>query len=154
MITYKISKTEQDYKDAKDLFLEYANSLNFELCFQDFEKEIFDLPAQYSEPTGCIILCYENEKPIGCVGLRQFAEGICEMKRLYLINEARGKGIGRVLAEEIVEKAKELGYQKMQLDTIETMKEAISLYKSMGFKKIPAYRYNPIQGVIYMEMEL
>lgn len=154
MLTYKISKTEQDYNDAKDLFLKYANSLNFELCFQNFEKEISDLPAQYSEPTGCIIICYEDDNPIGCVGLRKFSEGICEMKRLYLRNNARGKGIGRVLAEKIVEKAKELGYRKMQLDTIETMKEAISLYKSMRFKEISPYRFNPVKGVIYMELEL
>jgi ribosomal protein S18 acetylase RimI-like enzyme len=154
MIKYKISKTEKDYKNAKILFVEYANSLNFQLCFQNFEKEISDLSAQYSKPTGCIILCYEDDKPIGCVGLRKFAEGICEMKRLYLRPEARGKGIGRVLAEEIVEKAKEFGYKKMQLDTIETMKEAISLYKSMGFKEISPYRFNPVKGVIYMELEL
>ena len=154
MINYITSKTEQDFADAKDLFLEYANSLNFELCFQNFENEISDLPAQYSEPTGCIILCYKDDKPIGCVGLRKFAEGICEMKRLYLKNEARGKGIGRVLAEKVIEKAKELGYKKMQLDTIETMKEAISLYKSMGFKEISPYRFNPVKGVIYMEIEL
>jgi len=154
MINYKISRTEQDFADAKDLFLEYANSLNFELCFQNFEKEISDLPAQYSEPTGCIILCYEDNKPIGCVGLRKFAEGICEMKRLYLKNEARGKGIGRALAEKIIGKANERGYKKMQLDTIETMKEAISLYKSMGFKEISPYRFNPIKGVVYMELEI
>jgi GNAT superfamily N-acetyltransferase len=154
MIKYKISKSEKDFADAKDLFVEYANSLNFELCFQNFEKEISDLSAQYSEPTGCIILCYENDKPIGCVGLRKFAEDVCEMKRLYLRKEAHGKGIGRVLANKIIEKAKELGYKKMQLDTIETMKEAIALYKSMGFKEISPYRFNPVQGVIYMEFDL
>jgi putative acetyltransferase len=128
--------------------------LNFELCFQNFENEISDLPAQYSEPTGCIILCYEDDNPIGCVGLRKYEENICEMKRLYLKNEARGKGVGRELAIRIIEKAKQLGYKKMQLDTIETMKEAIALYKSIGFKEISPYRYNPVQGVIYMELEL
>jgi putative acetyltransferase len=154
MIKYIISKSDKDFTDAKDLFVEYASSLNFELCFQNFEEEISNLPAQYSEPTGCIILCYENDKPIGCVGLRKFAEDVCEMKRLYLRKEARGKGIGRVLAIKIIEKAKELGYKKMQLDTIETMKEAIALYKSMGFKEIKPYRYNPLDGVLYMELDL
>lgn len=154
MITYKTATTEQDFKDTKDLFLEYANSLNFELCFQNFEKEISDIPSQYSEPSGAIILCYDEDKPIGCVGLRKFGEGICEMKRLYLRKGARGKGTGRILAERIIEKAKELGYKKMQLDTIETMKEAISLYKSIGFKEISTYRYNPLKGVIYMKLEI
>jgi putative acetyltransferase len=154
MIKYKFSKSDKDFADAKDLFVEYANSLNFELCFQNFEEEISNLPAQYSEPTGCIILCYENDKSIGCVGLRKFAEDVCEMKRLYLRKEARGKGIGRVLANIIIEKARELGYKKMQLDTIETMKEAIALYKSMGFKEIKPYRYNPLDSVLYMELDL
>jgi putative acetyltransferase len=154
MIIYKTCKSKKDFAEAKILFLEYKDSLNFDLCFQKFHEEIADLSLQYSEPTGCIILCYENEKSIGCVALRKFAEGICEMKRLYLRKEARGKGVGRILAEGIVEKAKEFGYKKMQLDTIETMKEAISLYKSMGFKEISSYRFNPVKGVIYMELEL
>jgi putative acetyltransferase len=154
MITYKISVTEKDFADAKELFLEYKETLNFDLCFQKFSEEISDLPAQYSEPKGCIILCYENDKPIGCVGLRKFAEGVCEMKRLYLRKEARGKGIGRILAEKIIDKAKGLGYKKMQLDTLEKMKEAIPLYKSMGFKEISPYRYNPLDGVVYMELKI
>ncbi|MFA5404220.1 MAG: GNAT family N-acetyltransferase [Ignavibacteria bacterium] len=154
MIEYKISKSKQDFADAKDLFVEYANSLNFELCFQKFDEEISNLPEQYSEPTGCIILCYEDKKPIGCVGLRKFGEDICEMKRLYLRKEARGKGTGRMLAEKVIAKAKEFGYKKIQLDTIETMKEAIALYKSMRFKEISPYRFNPVKGVIYMELEL
>jgi ribosomal protein S18 acetylase RimI-like enzyme len=154
MVSYRTCKSQKDFADAKNLFIEYATSLNFELCFQNFEKEISDLPAQYSEPTGCIIMCYENDRPIGCVGLRKFSDGICEMKRLYLKNEARRKGIGRTLTEKVIEKAKRYGYKKMQLDTIETMKEAISLYKSMGFREISAYRYNPVKGVIYMELEL
>lgn len=113
MVLYKICKSEKDFAEAKKLFIEYANSLNFELCFQHFEEEITDLQKQYSEPAGCIILAYENSNPIGCVGLRKFSEGVCEMKRLYLKNESRGKGIGRVLAEKIIEKAKDFGYKKM-----------------------------------------
>ena len=154
MITFKISKSEQDFSEARKLFLEYKDSLNLDLCFQKFHEEISDLSAQYSEPSGCIIICYKKNLPVGCVGIRKFKGDVCEMKRLYLRPEARGKGIGRVLANKITEKAKEFGYKKMQLDTLETMKEAISLYKSIGFKEISPYRFNPLEGVIYMEIEL
>lgn len=154
MITYKIAETPKDYEDAKSLFLEYADSLNFNLCFQNFNKEIEDLPAMYSEPCGCIILSCENEIPFGCVALRKFEDNICEMKRLYIPKTYRGRGIGRELAGRITEKAKELGYGKMRLDTLETMTEAISLYKSMGFYEIEKYRDNPIKEVVYMEKKL
>jgi ribosomal protein S18 acetylase RimI-like enzyme len=154
MIIYKISHTTQDFEKAKEIFIEYKNSLSLDLCFQKFHEEISDLPSQYSEPAGCIILCYEKNEPIGCIALRKFEGDTCEMKRLYLRPEARGKGIGRVLANKIIEKAKQFGYKKMQLDTLETMKEAIALYKSIGFKVIAPYRFNPLDGVIYMELEL
>ena len=154
MIIYKIAKSDSDYKQAKTLFLEYADSLNFGLCFQNFEKEISDLPAMYSEPEGCIILSSENAKPFGCVALRKFENETCEMKRLYIPKTYRGKGIGRELAKRIITKAKELGYKKMRLDTIETMKEAIALYKTLGFVEISAYRYNPVKEVVYMEKDL
>ena len=154
MISYKISKSQKDFEKAKELFIEYKNSLNLDLCFQKFHEEISDLPSQYSEPSGCIILCYDNNEPIGCIALRKFEGNTCEMKRLYLRSEARGKGIGRVLANKIIEKAKQFGYKKIRLDTIVTMKEAIVLYKSMGFKVIAPYRFNPLEGVIYMELEI
>lgn len=154
MINYKTAETESDYKSAKALFLEYADSLNFGLCFQNFEKEISDLPTMYSAPEGCIILSCENEKPFGCVALRKFENDTCEMKRLYIPKIYRGKGIGRELAVRVISRAKELGYNKMRLDTIETMKEAISLYKTLGFYKIPAYRHNPEKEVVYMEINL
>lgn len=155
MITYKISKSDEDFKITKDLFLEYKNSLNLDLCFQKFHEEISGLPSQYSESSGgCVILCYKDVKAIGCIALRKFGNDICEMKRLYLRPEARGKGTGRILAEKIIEKAKEFGYKKMQLDTLATMKEAIALYKSMGFTEIEPYRYNPNKGVVYMKLDL
>lgn len=154
MIIFKTAETKKDYEDAKALFLEYAGSLNFNLCFQNFQKEIDDLPAQYSEPTGCIILSCENDKPFGCVAVRKFENDICEMKRLYIPKTYRGRGIGRELAARIISIAKELGYKKMRLDTLETMTEAISLYKSMGFCEIGKYRENPIKEVVYMEIKL
>lgn len=154
MIIFKTAETKKDYEDAKALFLEYADSLNFNLCFQNFQKEIDDLPAQYSGPDGCIILSCENDKPFGCVAVRKFENDICEMKRLYIPKTHRGRGIGRELAVRIILKAKELGYKKMRLDTLETMTEAISLYKSMGFYEIGKYRENPITEVVYMEKKL
>jgi ribosomal protein S18 acetylase RimI-like enzyme len=155
MIIYKISKSDEDFKITKDLFIEYKNSLNLDLCFQKFHEEISDLQSQYSGPAGgCVILCFEDSEAIGCIALRKFENETCEMKRLYLRPEARGKGIGRALAEKIIEKAKEFGYKKMQLDTLETMKEAIALYKSIGFTEIEPYRYNPNKGVVYMKLDL
>jgi ribosomal protein S18 acetylase RimI-like enzyme len=154
MINYKIAETKKDYEDAKALFLEYKESLNLDLCFQKFHEEISNLPAQYSEPTGCIILSCENEKPFGCVAVRKFEDSVCEMKRLYIPESYRGKGIGRELTARIISKAKELGYKKMRLDTLETMKEAISLYNTLGFTEIPKYRLNPIKEVLYMELNL
>jgi len=154
MINYKTAETQKDYEDAKVLFLEYADSLNFNLCFQNFQKEIEDLRAMYSAPYGCIILSCEDEKPFGCVAVRKFEDSVSEMKRLYIPKTHRGRGIGRELTERIITKAKELGYKKMRLDTLETMMEAISLYKSMGFYEIEKYRDNPIKEVVYMEKKL
>jgi len=154
MIIYKTAVTPKDFEDAKTLFLQYADSLNFDLCFQNFDKELENLPAMYSAPAGCLILSYENENPFGCVALRKFEEGICEMKRLYVPKTHRSLGIGRELAQRITAKAKDLGYIKMRLDTVETMKEAISLYKSMGFYEIPKYRENSVKEVLYMEIKL
>jgi ribosomal protein S18 acetylase RimI-like enzyme len=154
MQIFEVANTARHYEDAKILFLEYANSLNFDLCFQNFDKEIADLKGEYTNNGGCILLCYENNIAAGCVGLRRLENNICEMKRLYLRNEFRGTGIGRKLAEKIIDKATEFGYEKMRLDTIDTMKEAISLYKKLGFIEIKPYRENPVAGAIYMELVL
>lgn len=154
MQIFEIANSPEHYSDVKTLFLEYAESLGFDLCFQNFDKEISDLKSEYTDNGGCILLCYQNNIPAGCVGLRRFKDDICEMKRLYLRNEFRGKGIGRALAEKITGKAREYGYKAMRLDTISTMKEAISLYKTMGFKEVNAYRENPVKGAIYMELDL
>ena len=150
----KIANTKEEYDDAKILFLEYAKSLNFDLCFQNFDEEISDLKSEYTDNGGCILLCYEDDKLAGCVGLRRFENNICEMKRLYLRNEFRGKGIGKALVDKIILISKEYGYEKMRLDTIETMKEAISIYKKIGFEEIKPYRENPVEGVIYLELAL
>ena len=147
--------TKQDLSDVKTLFLEYAKSLNFDLCFQGFGEELNTLPGKYSLPDGFILLAKYEEKIAGCIALRKLEGGICEMKRLFVRPEFRGKNIGRILCDELILRAKTLGYTKMRLDTIkEQMKDAINLYKLCGFYEIETYYHNPQEGVLYMELIL
>lgn len=141
-------------QQAKKLFLEYAESLNFNLCFQYFEKELACLPGEYAKPSGRLLLLYHDNNPVGCVALRKENDKISEMKRLYVMPEYRGKGFGRKLAIEVIRQAKEIGYERMKLDTVPSMKEAIKLYQEIGFDEVSAYRYNPVEGAIYMELNL
>jgi ribosomal protein S18 acetylase RimI-like enzyme len=154
MITIVHATTEEHYEDARNLFVEYADSLGFDLEFQDFSRELASLPGQYAPPQGCILLAKDSEQAIGCVALRPLEDGICEMKRLYMIPAYRGRGIGRDLARRVINEARERGYKKMRLDTIASMKEARMLYSSLGFYAIEPYRYNPIKDTAYMELDL
>ncbi|HEY3250180.1 MAG TPA: GNAT family N-acetyltransferase [Ignavibacteria bacterium] len=147
--------TENDIAEIKKLFIEYAESLNFDLCFQGFDKELNSLPGKYSPPEGFLLLAELNNKIAGCIALRKLERDICEMKRLYVRPEFRGHNIGKLLCDELIKKAKSKGYKKMRLDTIShQMRSAIKLYKSYGFYEIPAYYHNPQEGVIFMELEL
>jgi ribosomal protein S18 acetylase RimI-like enzyme len=154
MIKIIKAETAELLRAAKKLFLEYADSLEFSLDFQDFDEELADFPGAYEEPTGALLIAIEDERPIGCVALRRFDEDVSEMKRLYVRPAYHGRGLGRTLAEAIVSEAKKLGYKKMLLDTVPSMKAAQGLYLSMGFREIPPYRVNPIPGACYMELEL
>jgi ribosomal protein S18 acetylase RimI-like enzyme len=145
---------ETDIKFIRELFEEYAKSLGFDLNFQDFKKELDDLPGDYAPPDGCLLLAKDKDQIAGCVALRKMDENICEMKRLYVRPEFRGKGIGKKLSVDIIDKAREMGYEYMRLDTVPSMKEAIALYRSLGFKQIEPYRYNPIEGATFMELEI
>lgn len=140
---------------VRELFLEYEQSLGVKLCFQNFEQELAGLPGHYAPPDGRLLLAEYEGKLAGCVALRKWEAGICEMKRLYLRPSFRGKGLGRTIAEKIIAEARNIGYQCMRLDTIEPiMKDAVEMYRKLGFREIAPYRSNPIAGAMYMELQL
>lgn len=140
--------------EVKTLFLEYAQSLNFSLCFQDFDKELEKLPGYYAPPRGALLVAKVGDVYAGCIALRQLEGKICEMKRLYVRDQFRGLGLGKKLVLAILDEGKKLGYEKMRLDTVPVMQSAIALYRSLGFKEIPPYCENPIAGALYMEITL
>jgi ribosomal protein S18 acetylase RimI-like enzyme len=143
-----------ELETVRALFREYADSLEVDLCFQGFEKELASLPGDYAPPGGRLYLVYVKEELAGCVGLRKIADGICEMKRLYIRPLHRSKGIGRELVSKLIEDARALGYTKMRLDTLPSMKRAQELYLAMGFKFIEPYRANPVPGALFLELDL
>lgn len=139
---------------TKGLFMEYADSLDFDLSFQNFDEEMESFPEQYSPPAGCLYLALAGDQAVGCVGIRRFGERICEMKRLYVKPHFRGNKVGRLLAEAAIKWARNADYKAMRLDTISSMVRANNLYKTLGFKEIAPYRDNPIEGAKYMELDL
>jgi putative acetyltransferase len=140
---------------ARELFQEYAQSLGVNLCFQNFEQELAGLPGHYAPPDGRLLLAEYDGQLAGCVALHKWDDGICEMKRLCLRPSFRGKGLGRAIAEKIIADASSIGYQRMRLDTIEPlMKDAVEMYRKLGFREIAPYRPNPIAGAMYMELQL
>jgi ribosomal protein S18 acetylase RimI-like enzyme len=146
--------TPEHLENVRELFVEYAESLGFDLCFQDFETELATLPGDYAPPDGRVVLAIHGDQVAGCVALRRFNESACEMKRLYVRPAFRGTGLGRRLAVHIIEQAGQIGYDEMLLDTVPRMTEAIALYESLGFEETRSYRHNPIEGTKFMRLAL
>ncbi len=144
----------ENLENVKILFTEYSNSLDIDLCFQDFNNELKTLPGKYIKPSGSLILVFVDENLAGCVALKKLEDKVCELKRLFVRNQFRGLKIGKILLEEIVKEAKEIGYAYMRLDTLPSMKSAQGLYEKLGFYDIEPYTYNPIEGARYMELKL
>lgn len=153
-IEIKQVSTDSELEVARHLFIEYSESLGFDLSFQDFERELRNLPGDYAPPRGCILLAFQGKSAAGCVALRPLEQETCEMKRLYVRPGYRGHRLGKFLADEIVREGRRIGYRAMRLDTAPWMDAAISLYQSLGFTDIPPYRENPIEGARFMELIL
>src|SRR5947208_1869003 len=138
------AQAEEQIKAARELFLEYAAGVGVDLCFQDFDRELAELPGDYAPPGGRILLAIGDEgRAVACVALHELTAGVCEMKRLYVRPSHRGSGIGRRLVREVIDAARELDYERMVLDTLPVMGEAQRLYESLGFREIEPYYENP-----------
>lgn len=140
-----------ELEEVKKLFLQYEKSIGVSLCFQGLKEEMETLPGKYQEPQGVLLLLNINGEAAGCCALRPLEDKICELKRLYVKEEHRGRGRSKILLERILQEAKEKGYERIRLDTLETMKPAIALYRSFGFREISPYIYNPLPGALYFE---
>ena len=154
MIRIIHAQTEDHYRQAHKLFEQYAEALGVDLEFQGFSNELATLPGAYAPPKGCILLAASAEEIVGCVALRPLEKLICEMKRLYVVSGHRNRKIGRTLAEAVIEKARTIGYERMRLDTLESMTAAQALYHSLGFQPIKPYRYNPLHNPSFYELNL
>ncbi len=154
MISIVPARTKKDLRQAKILFEEYAATLNFALDFQNFEEELAGLPGGYAPPEGCLLLALHRNRLAGCVALRKIGRNICEMKRLFVRPSFRHLGIGKSLAQTVIQEAKKKGYARMRLDTVPSMKEARALYESLGFKSIAPYCQNPVPGAVFLELDL
>jgi ribosomal protein S18 acetylase RimI-like enzyme len=144
----------EDGEAVRELFQEYADSLGFGLGFQNFAAELAHLPGAYAPPGGTLLLARSGTDCAGCVAVRLLHDDVCEMKRLYIRPSYRGTGLGRLLALSSIRAARTLGYRVMRLDTIASMETARHLYRSLGFVEISPYRFNPIAGAVFMELDL
>ena len=150
-----IACVKKSLTEVADLFREYADRLAVDLCSDNIEREVEELPGLYGPPEGCLLLARRDGKPVGCVALRRFDDDKCEMKRLFVRPAFVGLGIGRALASKIIDEARRLGYRKMRLDSVaDRMKEAVSLYRSLGFHEIQPFGDHPEGCTLFMELDL
>jgi ribosomal protein S18 acetylase RimI-like enzyme len=154
MTEYIWAESDEQVRKVGDLIREYVASLPFDECFEDMDKEIAELPGAYTPPAGRLLLAVYQGEPVGCVAMRKLGDGICEMKRMFVRPAFRREGIGRSLAQTLIEEARSIGYRRMRLDTAGFMAEAIALYRSLGFQEIEPYCYNPLADAVFMELPL
>jgi len=153
--TVKISEAEMGEMDlAKEMFIKYQENLGISLCFQGFQEELDNLPGKYAFPSGTILFAKEGENVVGIVALKKLEEGICEMKRLFVLPEYQGYGIGKLLTLELLQKAEDLDYKIMKLDTLGRLEAAVSLYRNLGFEETIPYNVNPEDDILYFEKQL
>lgn len=156
MLTIVQAETAEDLAIAREFMLEYAAWLNFELCFQGFEEELRTLPGKYAPPGGRLFLARWSGQPAGIGALRPLDEsGVCEMKRLYVRPEFRGRSLGSAIAKSLIQEACAIGYKVMRLDTVPgKMDGAIALYRRLGFREINPYYSTPVKNTLFMELQL
>lgn len=149
-------RNQTDLQDTVSLFTEYAQSLGFDLSFQNFDDEMAAMPGKYTPPTGELLLARDSSgHAIGCVAVRPLKiDGVCEMKRLYVPVSGRGTGVGKALALNIIQVASNLKYSAIRLDTLPQMKAAVSMYEKFGFVDIEPYCFNPMEGVRFLSLKL
>jgi ribosomal protein S18 acetylase RimI-like enzyme len=153
-MTIRQASTDTEIEAVRGLFREYETFLGVDLAFQNFDAESAGLPGKYTRPDGDLLIGLTGNRILGCVAVRRLDDTVCEMKRLYVRPEARGTGLGRRLAREIIAVARELGYSLMRLDTLDRLTEAMHLYETLGFRKTAPYYDNPLEGVVYWELTL
>src|SRR5690606_22090122 len=155
-ITLVKAVTETDFGNGRMLCGQYIRSLDFDLYFQDVERELNEIHLEYGHPQGALLLAYDRsiDRAVGCIGIRRFDSDSAELKRMYVYPEYRGLQLGRKLLEMALVEASKLGYASVLLDSDSSMKSALRLYREFGFQEIGPYRYNPMRGAVYMKKEL
>ena len=150
-ISFKVAETPQAFAEGASLFQQYAGYIGIDLSFQNFTDELKTIDKQYNKPEGTLLIAYDGAKAIGCIALRKWGSETAELKRMFVLKAYQGHKIGQRLLQQILVIAQELNYKKVRLDTLSNMKPALTLYRLYGFYEIPAYRFNPMEGTVYME---